>query len=140
IDNVRAAGDATRHLIALDRRRIGAIGVQREPSGMTGLLRERGYRQALAEAGLEVDETLLRPARRFHRQDGYEAMRMLLALSEPPDAVFCFNDLLALGALRALSEAGVRVPDDVAVIGFDDIDDGRFSTPSLSTISPDKAE
>jgi DNA-binding LacI/PurR family transcriptional regulator len=57
-----------------------------------------------------------------------------------PDAVFAFNDLLALGALRACHDRGVRVPDDVAVVGFDDIDDGRYSIPSLSTVSPDKAE
>ena len=55
----------------------------------------------------------------------------------PPDAVFCFNDLLALGALRTLAERGLRVPEDVAVIGIDDIEDGRFS-PTLSTIAPDK--
>jgi DNA-binding LacI/PurR family transcriptional regulator len=64
-------------------------------------------------------------------------MRELLALPKPPDAVFCFNDLLAIGALRTLAEAGLSVPDDVAVVGFDDIEDGRFHSPSLSTISPD---
>jgi DNA-binding LacI/PurR family transcriptional regulator len=56
----------------------------------------------------------------------------------PPDALFCFNDLMALGALRALLESGVRVPEDVAVVGWDDIEDGRYSTPTLTTISPDK--
>jgi len=65
-------------------------------------------------------------------------MRQLLTLNHPPDAVFCFNDLLALGAIRALHEAGCRVPDDVAVIGFDDIEEARFAIPSLSTIAPDK--
>lgn len=140
IDNVRAARDATAHLVDLGRRRIAAIGAQSAPSGMTAILRERGYRAQLREAGLEVDERLLQPAPNFHRADGYAAMQRLLALTEPPDAVFCFNDLLALGAMRALAEADIRVPEDVAVIGFDDIDDGRFSTPSLSTIAPDKAE
>lgn len=140
IDNVRAARDATEHLIGLGRRRIAAIGAQSVPSGMTAILRERGYREAMGAAGLAVDEVLLRSAQHFHRIDGYDAMRQLLELPDRPDAVFCFNDLLALGALRALSEAGVTVPDDVAVIGFDDVDDGRFSTPSLSTISPDKGE
>lgn len=65
-------------------------------------------------------------------------MRELLALREPPDAVFCFNDLLALGALRTLADAGLSVPGDVAVVGFDDIEDGRYHSPSLTTISPDK--
>jgi DNA-binding LacI/PurR family transcriptional regulator len=67
-------------------------------------------------------------------------MARLLALLEPPDAVLGFNDLLALGAVRALHEAGKAVPGDVAVIGIDDIEDGRFSTPQLSTIAPDKDE
>lgn len=67
-------------------------------------------------------------------------MRQLLALDRPPDAVFCFNDLLALGAMRALYEAGCRIPDDIAVIGFDDLEEGFFATPSLTTISPNKQE
>jgi DNA-binding LacI/PurR family transcriptional regulator len=68
------------------------------------------------------------------RRRGYE----LLALPEPPDAVFCYNDLLALGALRTILSGGLRVPEDIALVGFDDIEDGRYSTPSLTTISPDK--
>ena len=67
-------------------------------------------------------------------------MRDLLALGDPPDAVFGYNDLVAAGALRALAEAGLRVPEDVAVIGIDDIEEGRFSTPTLTTIAPDKRE
>ena len=65
-------------------------------------------------------------------------MNALLDQPHPPDAVFCFNDLLALGALRVLTERGVRVPEDLAVIGLDDIEDGRFSSPTLSTVAPDK--
>ena len=76
---------------------------------------------------------------RLHRADGAAGMRRLLALDEPPDAVFCFTDELALGAMRVAWELGVRVPDDVALVGFDDVEDGRWSRPSLSTVSPDKA-
>jgi DNA-binding LacI/PurR family transcriptional regulator len=65
-------------------------------------------------------------------------MARLLALDEPPDAVLCFADLLALGALRTLLAAGRRVPEDVALVGFDDIEDGRYSVPSLTTVVPDK--
>ena len=67
-------------------------------------------------------------------------MESLLALPEPPTAVFCYNDLLALGAMRVLLSRGLRVPEDVALIGFDDIEDGRFATPSLSTVSPAKQQ
>jgi DNA-binding LacI/PurR family transcriptional regulator len=67
-------------------------------------------------------------------------MRALLDLDEPPDAVFCFNDLMALGAIRTLLARGLRVPQDVAVIGFDDLEEGEFCTPTLSTVSPDKEQ
>ena len=66
-------------------------------------------------------------------------MRALLAAGPPPDAVVCFNDTLALGAMRALHDVGLRIPADVAVAGFDDIEDGRFSMPTLTTVAPDKA-
>jgi DNA-binding LacI/PurR family transcriptional regulator len=139
IDNVAAARDATAHLVTLGRRRIAAIGDQRHvPAGRTAHLRLEGYRRALVEAGLPYDETLVLPAKDYHRQDGAEQMARLLELPEPPDAVLCFADLLALGALRTLAVSGRRVPADIAVVGFDDIEDGRFSTPTLTTIRPDK--
>jgi LacI family repressor for deo operon, udp, cdd, tsx, nupC, and nupG len=65
-------------------------------------------------------------------------MEKLLSLTELPDAVFCYSDLLAIGAIRAGLVRGLRIPDDIAVVGFDDIEEGRYSFPSLSTISPDK--
>jgi DNA-binding LacI/PurR family transcriptional regulator len=138
IDNVAAAREITNHLIGLGRRRIAAIGSQRTPEGASARLRLAGYTAALAEAGIGYDERLVAPAPAWHRADGAAAVRHLLATGVRPDAVFCFNDTLALGALRALHEAGLRVPEDVAVAGFDDIEDGRFSIPTLSTVSPDK--
>jgi DNA-binding LacI/PurR family transcriptional regulator len=140
IDNVSAAREIIGHLAALGRRRIAAVGVQRNPEGESARFRLLGYRQALAGAGLDYDEALVAPAPEWHRADGAAAMRMLLESGARPDAVFCFNDTLALGALRTLAQAGLRVPEDVAVAGFDDIEDGRFSSPTLSTVAPDKAE
>lgn len=137
VDNVAAAHLATTHLISLGRRRIAAIGAQRAASAMTAKQRLRGFRGALADHGLAAHAVA--HVRDFHRSDGAAAMAQLLDSGSPPDAVFCFNDTLALGALRTLLSRGVRVPQDVALIGFDDIEDGRFSTPSLSTIAPDKA-
>lgn len=140
IDNVVAAREAVEHLIGLGRRRIAAIGEQQVPAGQTAQLRQQGYEAALSGAGLPFDPELLVPAGHFSRADGASAMASLLDLPEPPDAVFCFNDLIALGALRTLHERGVRVPDDVAVIGFDDVEDGAYSVPTLSTVSPDKEQ
>lgn len=138
IDNVAAAREVTAHLIGLGRRRIAAIGSQRTPEGASARLRLAGYTAALAEAGIGYDEKLVAPAPAWHRADGAAAMRELLSTGVRPDAVFCFNDTLALGTLRALHEAGLRVPEDVAVAGFDDIEDGRFSIPTLTTVAPDK--
>jgi DNA-binding LacI/PurR family transcriptional regulator len=135
VDSVKASYDATTHLIALGRRRIAAIGVG---GTSTGAVRRKGYRKALKAAGISHDPALELAGTGYHRPDGAASMRELLALPDPPDAVFCFNDLLALGALRTLTDAGLKVPDDVAVVGFDDIEDGRYHAPSLTTISPDK--
>ena len=136
IDNTAAAAEATRHLCLLGRRRIAAIGVQHLPSAVTAHQRLAGYRAALAEAGLPADPGREMAVDGFHRADGAAAMARLLDSGDPPDAVFCFNDLLALGALRTLLSRRVAVPEEVAVVGFDDIEDGRFSTPTLSTIAP----
>ena len=138
IDNSAAAATATGHLLALGRRRIAAIGAQLSGPNETAVLRLAGYRRALAAAGVAEDESLVATVDQFHRADGAAAMARLLDLPDPPDAVFCFNDALALGALRALAERGVRVPHDVAVVGVDDVEEGRFATPSLTTIAPDK--
>jgi DNA-binding LacI/PurR family transcriptional regulator len=139
IDNVAAAREATAHLLDLGRRRVAAIGDQPYDTGETAQLRTRGYRLAHADRGLQVDESLIVPIPRFHYDDGLRAMQQLLdAPAGPPDAVFCFNDLVALGAMRAIHLAGLSVPGDIAVVGFDDAEAGQFNTPSLTTIAPDK--
>ena len=136
IDNFRAAHEAVDHLIALGRTRIAAIGAVHGTSGSSSL-RLQGYRAALEDAGRGVDEELVPFVDHFSRSEGVHAMRRLLALPNPPDAVFCFSDPLALGALRVLHEQDVPVPERIAIVGFDDIEDGRFATPSLTSVSPD---
>jgi LacI family repressor for deo operon, udp, cdd, tsx, nupC, and nupG len=138
VDNVQAARDATEHLLALGRRRIAFLGAQ--PRGRTGAVRVTGFRSALADAGQRPDPALVVRIGPFRRAEGAAAMARLLAERWPPDAVFCANDLLAMGAVRTLLSAGLRVPEDVAVVGFDDISEARFSTPTLTTIAPDKRE
>lgn len=140
IDNVAAAHAATEHLLDLGRTRIAAVGDQPYDTGETAQLRTRGFRDAHSAHGVLVDESLVVATPRFHRSDGAAAMAALLDHPHgPPDAVFCYNDLLALGALRTLLTRGVRVPEDVAVVGFDDTEAGRYNTPTLTTVSPDKA-
>ena len=104
----------------------------------TAHLRLEGYREGLEQAGLAYDPGLVAEAPAFHRLEGARAMARLLDGPEMPDAVFAFSDLLALGALRACHDRGIRVPEDIAIVGFDDIEDGRYSVPS--TISPDKEQ
>ncbi|WP_129664124.1 LacI family DNA-binding transcriptional regulator [Phytoactinopolyspora endophytica] len=138
IDNSAAAQAATAHLIGQGCRRVAALGVHPTVSHSTAVTRLDGYRAALAEAGMPFDPDLVIPADRFTRDEGAAAMHAAWKLDDPPDGLFCFSDLLALGALRTAHELGIAVPGQLAIIGFDDIDDGRFSTPTLSTISPDK--
>lgn len=135
VDSVAASRAATEHLISLGRRRIAAIG--RETFRGTASERLRGYRQALRSAHLPYADELVMSTAHFERADGKAAMERLLALPEPPDAVFCFNDLMAVGALRACVEAGVRVPQEVAIVGFDNIAETRYSNPTVTTIAPD---
>lgn len=138
--NADAAQAATAHLLDHGRRRILALGSHpSEESGSPGL-RLQGYANALAEAGVAFDDALVIPVDLWHRADGAEAMRSVLDGGMTFDGVVAFNDSLALGALRVLLERGVRVPDDVAVIGFDDLDETRYSLPALSSIAPGRAE
>lgn len=139
IDNVRAAEDAVAHLIARGRRRIAAIGAQPLEPYATPQQRTAGYERALQSAGIERRPDYARPAAHYSRADGYAVAKTLLALSPRPDAIFCFSDLLAMGAMRAVFDAGLTVPDDVAVVGIDDIEEGRYSRPTLTSVSLDTA-
>lgn len=136
--NVESARAATEHLIGIGRRRIAVIGAHPlKPDDIRSAnLRIRGYREALDAAGIPQDSELIRVAMPWHRENGAAAMRGLLQERVAFDAVFALNDSLGLGALRALGEARIRVPDDVAVIAFDNVDESRFSVPSLSSVEP----
>lgn len=140
MQNIEGARAATEHLIDTGRRRIAVIGAsQGEGVGSAGL-RLTGYRQALSSRNIEYDDDLIAPVRSWHRANGAEAMRDLLDRGVQFDAVFGFNDTLAQGAMRVLQEAGRRIPDDVAVIGFDDLDETRYSIPTLSSVNPGRSE
>lgn len=142
IDNVAAARQATDHLLQLGRSRVAALGYQAESGRESGVahLRRQGWDEALRAAGIDPDPAWVAEVTSFGRAQGAAAMAALLDGPASVDAVFCFNDTLALGAIRTLSERGLRIPEDVAVIGVDDIEDGRYSVPTLSTIAPAKDE
>ncbi len=137
VDNVAASAEAVEHLLSTGRTRVAAIGTKRGSTAATAELRLAGYRRALKARGMEVDPALEVVTRHFSRADGVRAVSQLIAAGTDFDALFCFNDLLALGAIEALRQSGCRVPDDVAVVGFDDIEEGRHINPSLTTVTPD---
>ncbi len=131
VDNVQGAELAVRHLVDRGRQRIATIA---GPADMVaGSSRFQGYVAALTAAGHEVDERLVGRGD-FGQDSGEEAMRDLLVRAPDLDGVFCANDLMATGALRALQAAGRRVPDDVAVVGFEDAPIAASTTPPLTTI------
>ncbi len=122
---------ATAHLTSLGHRRIGFI--NGEPWMDAAIDRLKGYKQALATADIAYDESLVRNGDWLPLR-GYEAALELLAIDNPPTAIFCGNDLMAIGALEAASERGLRVPQDLSVMGYDDQELARYTHPPLSTL------
>jgi DNA-binding LacI/PurR family transcriptional regulator len=122
---------ATEHLLALGHQRIAAIGGFRRK--VCSSARIAGYRSALAAAGVRVRTEYIRYGN-FSPDLGYLRTLELLDLPEPPTAVFVCSDPMALGAFRALAERGVRVPDDISVVGFDDLPEAGWANPGLTTV------
>jgi DNA-binding LacI/PurR family transcriptional regulator len=131
VDNRRGAGSAVEHLIGQGRRRVATIaGPQDMPAGADRLA---GYHETLARAGVAPDDGLVEVGD-FTLEGGHAAMDRLLGRARDVDAVFAASDLMALGAIRALQAAGRRVPDDVAVVGFDDSPLAATAMPPLSSV------
>ena len=141
VDNVAAARLAVEHLLAGGRRRIAAVGADLRTNNMGPAVRRmHGYRLAVAAAGLPAAPELEVTTGGWARASGYAAIDALLSAGTEVDALFCFNDVLALAAIRAITDHGLRVPEDIAVVGWDDTEEASYSVPSLTSISPDKAE
>lgn len=140
IDNVAAARAATRHLVEQGCRRIAFIGRARDFRSDMAEQRIEGYHLELAAAALPFHQVV--EVDGYHRANGFAAVTDLLATkgSGPVDGLLCANDPVALGAMHALNQAGLRVPDDIAVVGFDDIDDSAYGLVPLTSVSPDKRQ
>lgn len=138
VDSFGAARDITLALARPGRRRIAALGTNRGRHSSTAIHRAAGYEAALESLGIPVDDDLLIRCEKWTSESAASALGEYLDTHPVPEALFCFTDSLALGALNELWKRGFRVPDDVAVAGFDDIADGRFAVPPLTTVSFDK--
>jgi DNA-binding LacI/PurR family transcriptional regulator len=126
------------HLIELGHRRIGYVSVSNRPRSNTNRL--KGYRRALKVAGISYDAALVYDsvATTDHAQRGRDSLAMMQA--HKATAVFCYNDMCAIGLIAACHQAGVRVPDDISVVGFDDIDLAQHAQPPLTTIHQPRYE
>jgi LacI family transcriptional regulator len=133
-DNREGGRRAAAHLLGLGHRRLGYLAVSHPDTASAE--REQGVRDALAEAG-EDPAALVVTAGDSHVAGGDAAMRAMLEGGGRVSAVACYNDLMAIGALRALRSTGCHVPEDVSVVGFDNIDLARYAEPALTTIAQD---
>lgn len=136
-DIVGGAERAVAHLISRGRRRIALLIDDHARTLRTPSRRETGYRAALAAAGIEFDPLLVVETTNS-LEGGRRGAQQMLAAPAPPDAVFAYNDVLALGAMQELLSSGVRVPDDMAIVGFDDILMCEAVTPRLSSVRIDR--
>jgi len=128
---------ATEHLLGSGHRRIGFIAGPRRL--LCSRARLDGYRAGLEAAGLEVDDQLVQPGD-FYHESGFACANALLDLPEPPTAIFAASDQMAFGVYESVRRRGLRVPDDVSVVGFDDLPEVRWSSPPLTTVRQPLAE
>jgi LacI family transcriptional regulator, galactose operon repressor len=131
-DNLRGARLATEHLLALGHRRIAML--TGRPDLQSSQLREEGYRQAMVAAGVPVEDDLIRVGA-YDPAVSAEAARQLLTLADRPTAVFAANDLSAIATVEVAGVLGIRVPEELSVVGFDNVPDSALSTPPLTTVN-----
>jgi DNA-binding LacI/PurR family transcriptional regulator len=145
--NVEAVHAATSQLLDKGIKRIALLGATAESIGVdssvlnridsgTQELRTKGFVQAFEDRQLPVDWNLVIPATGMVRRDGVNAAEHLLNATDSPEAIICMDDAMAFGAMYSLQRHGLRIPQDVQVIGFDNVSEGEYSTPALTTIDP----
>ena len=131
IDNFNGANQMVRHLIKHGHKRIAII--KGEENNFDAEERLKGYRSALYDAGIELNPKLELPGN-FNEESGYTAMKKILNLKPRPTAVFASNDAMAIGAISAIQNKGLRIPEDIAICGFDDVPIAKYLKPSLSSV------
>jgi LacI family repressor for deo operon, udp, cdd, tsx, nupC, and nupG len=135
-DDVDGSRQVTRHLLDLGHRRIAYLG--NASSGRTTLDRLTGFHQEMAAAGLTVPPEVIHEVQGGSAEDGLAGVEYFLALPVRPTALVCFNDMLAIGVLKGLAQAGIRVPEEFSVTGFDNIVFSAFTNPALTTFDQPK--
>ena len=135
VDNYKGAFQAVQYMIKKGHTRIAII--QGLRNTYTNIERLRGYRDALMEANLEIDEDLI-VGKDFRKENGYIETKFLLNNNNPPTAIFAFSDLITLGVLQALSEENLKIPNDISLISFDDIDFGPYLVSPLTVVRQPK--
>lgn len=137
VDNVDGASQVVRHLAQLGHTRVATIAGPLDST--PGRLRYEGFADAIKKAGLEADDALVQHGD-FRETSGYLGLKTLIGLDQPPTAVFVANNLMAIGALRACKEAGLRLPGDLSFVSFDDLDLNGLFVPAITTVSRPMAE
>lgn len=137
-DDVFGGQQLAHHLIALGHQHIAFLGNER--GGKTNAERLQGYQEAMSQAGLNIHDGDIVVASNGLPDGGAEGMKKILALFPRPTAVFCYNDLVAIGATQAAQQSGYRVPEDISITGFDDIELAAYMSPSLTTFHQPKYE
>jgi LacI family transcriptional regulator len=132
-DDIAGGYKATHYLAELGHKRIGYI--NGENSYRVSTLRFEGYRKALEDAGLPFDPSLVQSPNTWFEEGGYDSAKVFMRLPHPPTAIFCANDELAIGALEAIKELGLRVPEDVSLVGYDDRYEAVHKRPPLTTVA-----
>ncbi len=130
-DGEKGAYLATMHLIEAGHRQLGVI--TGPPQVANSILRLRGFQKAMKEAGIRIAKEFIQPAA-FDTRTGCEAGKRLLSLSPRPTAIFAFNDMMALGVLHALHELGLRCPEDISLVGFDNLEFCEYTSPALTSV------
>lgn len=134
-DNLDGSKEVVKYLHSLGHEKIAHIAGGEHT--FAGKARKNGFLQAMEELGLEVSQNYVVDGGLFGVMGGYKAMQQLLQVADRPTAIFAAGDMMAIGAMKAIQEAGLQIPDDISVVGFDDIELSQYVTPSLTTIRQD---